>query len=97
MDFATLKNSLSEVFARMQEKTATGELPSKEDTEQFVRLARLLETKAEDDWADEAADFAHLATQLQQAVKHSQTEEAVMIVESLDDAQSYCHRTYQMG
>ena len=96
MDFAELKKSLTEVFARIQEKSTAGDLPEQKDADHFLRLARLLETQADDDWADEAADFAHLATQLLQAVKKGLLEESVMLVESLDDAQNYCHRTYQV-
>lgn len=95
MDFRTLKRSLDEVFSRMQLAAEAGELPEQADVDQFMRLARLMLTQARDEWAGEAEDFAQLAQQLVQAVKKRHREDAVMLVESLDDARQYCHRSFQ--
>lgn len=96
MEFSSLKQNMSEAFARIQGKTQSGEFPDLADAELLVRLTRLMEVQAPDEWVDEAADLTHMATQLLQAVKAGQLEESVMIAESIDDAQQYCHRTYQM-
>jgi XXXCH domain-containing protein len=50
---------------------------------------------AEDIWADELEDFVHMAKQLLQAVKHGKVEDCILIVDSLNDAQEYCHRTFK--
>ncbi|GAB6176964.1 hypothetical protein JCM16814_18550 [Desulfobaculum senezii] len=96
MDFQTLKNDLETTFAQLLDNTSHGEMPQKEVVDNFVRLCRMLQNQAYDDWAGEAEDFAHMAVKLQQAVKRKELQEAVMIVESLDAAKDYCHRMFSM-
>ena len=61
----------------------------------LARLAQRLHQQADEDWMDEAEDFSHLAGQLLGACKKGDVEGAVMLVESLDEAQTFCHRTYK--
>lgn len=95
MDFSKLKQRLTETFERIQQRTQHGELPAVADAEQFARHTRLLLSAADDDWAGEAEDFDQLAQQLVQVVKKGLLEDSIMLVESLDDAQNYCHRTFR--
>jgi XXXCH domain-containing protein len=94
MNFVALKNNLEKVFDSIKSTTDEGSLPSLEDASQFVRLTAQLQMQAKEQWVDEAEDFAHLASQLLSAVRKSQLEDAVLLVESLDDARAYCHRMY---
>lgn len=96
MDFPTLKNDLDSAFGQLLDNTDHGEMPDKNVVDTFVRLCRMLHNQAPDDWVGEAEDFAHLAVKLQQAVKRGELQEAVMLVESLDAAKDYCHRTFSI-
>jgi XXXCH domain-containing protein len=95
MNFRSLKQSLSEVFDRIKAAVADGDLPNKHDVEQFVRLSRLFHAQAQDDWAGEVEDFCLLADQLNQAARRKHLEEVIMLVDSLNDAQNYCHRSFR--
>jgi len=95
MNLSTIKKNLSEVFDRIQAATASGEMPTKRDIEQFSRLSRLFHAHADETWAGEAEDFCLLAEELQLAARRNQLEEVIMLVDSLDDARNYCHRTFQ--
>lgn len=94
MDFSALKRRMEECFTDIQGKAQTGELPPVEAVDGFLRLCLHMHSDAPDDWADEADDFCHLARELQLAVKQKRIEDAVMLVESLDDARTYCHRAF---
>lgn len=95
MDFKTLKLSMERTFEGIVNASREGDLPQEKEVAQFVRQCRQLHMQAEEDWAGEAEDFAHLATQLHQAVKNQDAEEVVILVQSLNDAQSYCHRMFK--
>ncbi|MBG0777326.1 MAG: GAK system XXXCH domain-containing protein [Desulfovibrionaceae bacterium] len=95
MNFKTLKSELDTVFRRITDSAASGEAPSLDDVNAFVRLLQKLIPMAEDIWADELEDFVHMAKQLLQAVKHGKVEDCILIVDSLNDAQEYCHRTFK--
>lgn len=95
MEFKTTKRDLEAVFTKIQSQVAEADLPDEETVNRFARLARKMHQMADDDWVDEAEDFSHLAGQLLNAVKKGDVEAAVMLVESLDDAQSFCHRTFR--
>ena len=95
MDFRGLKASLDEVFQTILETIQDGRVPEEAVIVQFVRLATQLHMQAGEDWAGEAEDFAHLANQLLLAVKKGKREDAIRLVDSLQDAQDYCHRTYK--
>jgi len=91
----SLKKELQSVFEAIQEKTHIGELPELQDVEQFDRLSRKLLSLAKDEWLGECEDFAHLANQLLKAVKKGLAHDAIQLVESLNDARTFCHRTYK--
>lgn len=95
MEFKTTKRDLETVFAKIQNQVEDATLPDEESVNRLVRLARKMHQLADEDWMDEAEDFSHLAGQLLNAVKKGDVEDCVMLVESLDDAQSFCHRTFR--
>lgn len=95
MEFTALKAGLESSFQEIQTCTSHGELPEIDQVNAFVRLCRQLHTQAPDEWADEAGDFAHMAEKLLQAVKNGAAEESVLCVESLNEAQTYCHRMFK--
>jgi len=95
MELKSLKKDLEKIFARIQQSTEQGELPSETDVNTFSRLARQMQIYAQDEWADECEDFQYLATQLLHSVKKGQVQDAIRLVDSLDDARTYCHRTFK--
>lgn len=95
MEFQTTKRDLETVFTHIQNQVAEANLPDEAMVNRLVRLARKLHQLADEDWMDEAEDFSHLAGQLLNAVKKGDVEGCVMLVESLDDAQSFCHRMFR--
>ncbi len=95
MEFKTTKRDLEAVFTQIQSQVADVTLPDEETVNRFARLARKMHQLADENWMDEAEDFSHLAGQLLIAVKKGDVEGAVMLVESLDDAQAFCHRTFR--
>ncbi len=95
MDFRALKTSLDQAFQDILEATQDGQIPEEKIVNQFVRLSTQLHVQADEDWVGEAEDFAHLANQLLQAVKKGKREDAIRLVDSLQDAQDYCHRTFK--
>lgn len=95
MEFKTTKRDLEAVFTQIQSQVEEANLPDEETANRFARLARKMHQLADESWMDEAEDFSHLAGQLLIAVKKGDVEATVMLVESLDDAQSFCHRTFR--
>lgn len=95
MEFKTTKRDLEVVFASIQNQVADVVLPDEAMVNRLVRLARRMHQLADDAWVGEAEDFSHLSGQLLNAVKKGDVEACVMLVESLDDAQSFCHRTFR--
>jgi len=95
MDFRELKTSMDEVFQAILESIQDGQIPEEALVVQFARLATQLHLQADEAWAGEAEDFAHLANQLLLVVKKRKREDAIRLVDSLQDAQDYCHRMYK--
>ncbi|GFK95364.1 hypothetical protein NNJEOMEG_03226 [Fundidesulfovibrio magnetotacticus] len=95
MDFRQLKSSLEQTFQKILDKVQDGQLPNEQDVAHFARLTTQLHVQADEDWAGEAEDFSHLANQLLQTVKKGKREDAIRLVDSLQDAQDFCHRTYK--
>lgn len=95
MDFRELKSALDETFQKILDSAQDGQLPQETLVNQFVRLSTQLHVQADETWADEAEDFAHLASQLLQTVKKGKLEDSIRLIDSLQDAQDYCHRTYK--
>lgn len=95
MEFKTTKRDLEEIFATIQSQVEDAALPDEALVNRLARLARKLHQMADEAWMDEAEDFSHLAGQLHNAVKKNDVEGCVMLVESLRDAQTFCHRTFR--
>ncbi len=95
MDFRGLKQTMAETFQKILDLTQEGQLPDEKLVNQFARQCTQLHVQADESWVGEAEDFAHLANQLLQTVKKGKLEDAIRLVDSLQDAQDYCHRTYK--
>lgn len=95
MDFKTTKRDLEAAFAHILTQVEEASLPDEATVNRFARLAGRMHQLADEAWMDEAEDFSHLAGQLFNAVKKNDLESCVMLVESLQDAQSFCHRTFR--
>jgi XXXCH domain-containing protein len=95
MDFRLLKASMNEAFQNILDVTQDGQLPEEKILVHFARLSTQLHVQAGEDWAGEAEDFAHLANQLLIAVKKGERQDAIRLVDSLKDAQDFCHRTFK--
>jgi len=95
MDFRALKASLEHSFQDILDRIQEGQTLDEQLITQFARLSTQLHVQADEDWAGEAEDFAHLANQLLIAVKKGKSEDAIRLVDSLQDAQDYCHRTFK--
>ncbi len=96
MDFKKLKSEMETVFSRISESALAGDIPDESDASTLLRLARQMQSAANESWLSECEDFVHLTNQLLHSVKKQQTQDAIMIVESLNDAQMYCHETYRL-
>lgn len=94
MEMKKLKQEMDALFTTIQEQTQLGELPAAADVAHFERLARRMMTMAEEDWVDECEDFVHIVDQLHKSVKQGLTADAILLVESIHDAKTFCHRTY---
>lgn len=81
----SVQGDLAEVFGRIQEKTNDSQLPDMDDVKELVRLSRLLQHNADEEWAGEAEDFTLLAQKLFHAVKRNDVEDSVIVVDSLDE------------
>jgi XXXCH domain-containing protein len=95
MDFKSTKRDLEAVFTSIVNQVEDVSLPDEATVNKFARLAGRMHQIADEAWMDEAEDFSHLAGQLLNAVKKGDVESCVMLVESLQDAQSFCHRTFR--
>ena len=95
MDFKTTKRDLEAVFATILSQIEDVTLPDEATVNRFARLAARMHQMADEAWMEEAEDFSHLAGQLLITVKKRDAEGCVMLVESLQDAQSFCHRTFR--
>lgn len=95
MEFRPLKQEMETVFAQLQEHSSAGELPPEGLCNQFLRLVRLMQPHAQDDWGEEFEDFLQMSVQLVHAVKKGLLQDAVGLVESIDDAKAYCHRSFK--
>ena len=95
MDLKKLKNDLEAIFQSIQGHTDHGEMPLEQEVSIFVRLTVQMQNLADDEWIDECIDFTQLANQLLHAVKKGQVQDSILLVESLSDAKSFCHRTFR--
>lgn len=81
----SMRADLEKVYEKIQEKTLESQLPRIEDAKELVRLSKLLHINSEEDWAGEAEDFWIMAQKLFHAVKSEIVEEAIIVVDSLED------------
>ena len=95
MDFKTTKRDLEEAFTQIVNHIDEATLPDEATVNRFARLAGRLHQLADEEWMGEAEDFAHLAGELLVTVKKKDLESCVMLVESLQDSEAFCHRTFR--
>ncbi len=95
MDFSRVKQELQTRFDAIQAHANEGDLPSASDAQALFRMATQMHKLAPDEWADEAADFLQLVEELHACVKKGLLQDAILIVDSLDDARTFCHRTFR--
>jgi XXXCH domain-containing protein len=95
MRLRQIKQDLDTVFTKIKNTSAEGDLPEVEDVKQFVRLCSHMQTYAHEDWAFEADDFLHLAQELLQSVRQKEIQETIPLIDSLEEAKTYCHRTFK--
>ena len=95
MRFRQIKKDLDEVFTKIKTTSAEGDLPEIEDVKHMVRLCSHMQSIAPDEWAFEADDFLHLAQELLQSVRHNEVQETIPLIDSLEEAQTFCHRTFK--
>lgn len=94
MQFKELKQEVEHLFGKIQEQASEGDLPELEEVKQFARYCSLMQTRADEEWAEEMDDFMQLVHQLLQNVKNGNTEEIVQLLGSLEDTKNFCHRTF---
>lgn len=95
MQFQALKQELQTLFDKIHSSADAGNIPEIEDVKKFVRLCNQMQYNAPEEWALEADDFMHMASQLHQSVKNSHLEHIMPIIQSLEDAKNYCHRSFK--
>lgn len=95
MQFKELKQEVERLFGKIQHQASEGDLPDLEDVKQFARYCSLMQTRADEDWAEEADDFMQLVHQLLQDVKNDNAEEIIQLIASLEDTKNFCHRTFR--
>jgi len=95
MQFKQLKQELETLFSKIKETSSDGDSPELEDVKRFVRLCSQMQAQAPEEWAFEADDFTHLANELLQGVKQGQIQDVFPLIQSLEDAQQYCHRLFR--
>lgn len=93
MNFKKIKSEMQAIFSEMLESAHVGETPKLETAKSFARLARQFFSLADEAYLDECEDFAYMADQLHQAIHKNESHEAIQIIESLNDAMQYCHRS----
>ncbi len=91
MDTKQTKYQLQDLYDQFVENVHNGELPSEQDVRTFIRLFEHFVTFVDFDMTAECEDFIHLSKQLLHAVKKQSLSEAIQLVDSLNDAKSYCH------
>ncbi len=93
MSIKSLMHNLSQVFDQIESNAEHNELPSPKLVSELLQHSRQIQLEAPEEWAFEAEDFAHLVDQLHKAVKNEDLHSAVRLINSLKEAQSFCHDT----
>ena len=86
-----IREQLDYLFALFKQASQEGAMPSHEDLDNLMRLSRRMHSQADEEWLDEAEDFLHLANQLQVAVKQDNVQDAIPLIDSLNEAYSFCY------
>lgn len=86
MKTATLNTRIEALIQDILNSQNDNQMPSLNQVQDFVRAARTLPMHADETQMAEAEDFSHLADQLLLAVKNSQFEEAVQLMDSIREA-----------
>jgi XXXCH domain-containing protein len=89
MDLRELTSSITSQLSAITQKSEQGDVPEEPDALEFHRLCQKLQSIAPDDWYEEAEDFTHLANQLCQALKQGRTQEAILLIDSIEDSYNY--------
>ena len=89
MKTATLNTRIDAFIQDILNLQNDNQMPSLDEVQEFVRAARALPMQADESWLAEAEDFSHLADQLLLAVKNSQLEEAVQLMDSIREAWTF--------
>ncbi|WP_291319660.1 GAK system XXXCH domain-containing protein [Desulfonatronospira sp.] len=89
MKTITLNTRIDSLIQDILQYQNENQMPSFEEVQEFVRAARTLPMHADESWLAEAEDFSHLADQLLLAVKNSQFEEAVQLMDSIREAWTF--------
>ncbi len=91
MNTKQTKYKLQDLYDQIHENVHQGELPSEEDVRAFIRLFEHFITQVDFEMTAECEDFLHMSKQLLHAVKKNNLSDAIQLVDSLNDAKSYCH------
>lgn len=81
----SVRDDLAVVFEKIQVKAGESQLPEMDDVKELVRLSRLLQHNADEDWVAEAEDFTLLAQKLFHAVKRDDLEDSIIVVDQLEE------------
>ncbi len=91
MNTKQTKFKLQDLYDQFVEDVHNGELPKETDIRTFIRLFEHFVTQVDFEMTAECEDFIHMSKQLLHAVKRKSLSEAIQLVDSLNDAKSYCH------
>lgn len=94
MNLKNLMQSLSVTFKQIENSAESSILPGTAETGKLLRISRQIHDEAPEGWSLEAEDFAHLADQLNKAVRNDDLPSAIRLIDSLKDAQCFCHETF---
>jgi len=92
MQFKQIKQDMEDAFQQIKAAADQGERPEMSTVQNFVRLSTHFQSQAQEEWAEEADDFLHLANQLLQCVKQDFLQDIPRLIDSLEDSMNYCHR-----
>lgn len=95
MKLKEYKKKLAQSFFELKKFTKQGELPPLPAVENFYNLAQKLTSYANEEWLEEAEDFVILAKKLKQSSQKGELKECIMLINSLSEARSYCHKTFK--
>ncbi|WP_035271700.1 GAK system XXXCH domain-containing protein [Desulfonatronum thiodismutans] len=95
MNFPAIKSQMLDLFTAIMQAADSGELPALKDVTSFLQATEKMAMNATEAWHSEAEDFLHLTRQLHMVVKKQNIQESVLILDALQDAQEFCHRSFK--